>query len=197
MTYSPSPTLILLFLTTTSFPQFALRIDFPLGKFSGKDISETSYLLSFNFIENLAPQFYIPMGEKEHFVLMTEIGGCVLGTKQGNNKERVWGIYNGWYVKYNILDPEMTPYIIAGIKLDLLFKNSLNLSLKNDNNPVSAGNWNHRILFPEIVAGIGFSFFHGLLSIDIRDHYGLITIIPDKKVYSNTVSIGIIGHLRN
>jgi len=173
--------LCLLFIAMNSFSQFALRMDFPIGKFSGKDISETRYLLSFNFIENLATQLYIPLGEKEHFVLMTEIGGCVLGTKQANKKERIWGLYNGWYLKYNILSPEITPYIITGIKLDVLFNSSPR----------------HRILFPEIVAGIGFSFLRGLLSIDIRDHYGLISIYPDMKVYSNTISFGIIGHLRN
>ncbi|HNQ82179.1 MAG TPA: hypothetical protein PLW31_12350 [Bacteroidales bacterium] len=185
-----------LILSINAFSQSALKVHLPMGKFYGDAIDSTGFTPIFN-VTSFTYQAYATLSENEKVVLFVDAGLGVIGTKQifenDKYKARVYGLQLGMYFKYNILKPTLTPYIYTGINLDILFANELYLATISGNNTYRT-EVGHRVLFPEYVVGVGFTFLQGGLSLDLQDKIGLISVVNGESIKSNLISIGIIVH---
>lgn len=177
--------------------QSQVRLSVPFGRFYGEGIENTSHhpLISLNCIATYNKHIPLDFDESNYFVLEAGIGA--IGTKQsheGNSyKANILSVKGGIYYRYDFLVPEFTPLVITGINVNALFASRPDLALKNDSETI-VEEFDHKVIFPEYVIGIGWSFNN--LSIDIRDHLGLISVDKDKNIKSNVISIGITFHLR-
>lgn len=185
------------FLCLNANSQSALKVHLPMGKFYGDNLDSTGFSPIFN-LTSFTYQGYAPLTANEKLVLFGDAGFGVIGTKQTfegeKHKARVYGLQLGLYLKYNILEPTLTPYVYSGINLDILFANELSLATKSGTDNVYMTDVGHRVLFPEWVVGVGFTFLDGGLSLDLQDKIGLVSVDSGKTIKSNLISVGIIIH---
>lgn len=175
-----------------------VRISVPFGLFYGDGIEGTSFqpIININCIANYNRYYAIDFDEKHY--LITELGIGAIGTKQSYEDQtfnaKIFSLKAGFYYRYDILDPQFTPFVITGFNLNALFANHPDLAIRAGEE-TTVEEFSHRVLFPEYVIGAGLSL--GNFSFDIRDHIGLTSVDKDKSVKSNAVSIGVAMHLRD
>jgi hypothetical protein len=182
---------VLLFSNCVYSQQFGFRLHVPFSTFSGDALANTKYKPIIN-INCISFQYYT---YERSFAGFTEFGLSAIGTKQDYNGETykadLFGIYVGFFLKYNIFKPEQTPYIYTGINLNLNFANELNLAVKNDNG-ITVTDIDHKIFLPLLSFGVGYTFLPGNFCIDLRDNIALTSVSPDYSVNCNEISIGIV-----
>ena len=187
-------TFIFVFLALSSpaySQQFGIRLHVPFSKFSGEGLDNTTYkpIINYNCINF---QYY---SDESSFTYFSEFGFGAIGTKQEYNGKtydaELFSLYTGLFLKYNILEPEQTPYIYSGINLNLNFANELNLATKTEHG-IEVTNLDHRIFLPLLSFGAGYTFLNGVFCIDLRDNIGITSVDPANTVRCNEFSVGIV-----
>jgi hypothetical protein len=154
----------------------------PFCKLSGDGVENTSYTPGFD----MSYKFYIPLNASQKSLLYPEAGfGVPIGTKQEYEgttyKAYVSGIHIGLYYRQNFLEPELAsviPYAFGGLNLHALMADHPKLAIKYENE-TKVEELSHKVLFPELVFGVGFSFLrvgYAKLGIEIKDSIGLTTL---------------------